>query len=594
MKTYLKYLIVFFTISCSSIAQNATFNWAIGGGGATGADRPVDIVTDKDGNVFTACSFTNTATFNGITVSGSEKPAGATNYSSNLFISKISPGKTTLWKIYSNEGIIDPTSITTTPTGDLIVTGIMYAVNLAATNNATLIDAQGNKATFTGLYKFKTDGQQSFVAKFNTDGVIQWVKEINSGKLKIKGGVLTNSVVTDATGNVYVTGNFATCLMLPGSTDSITSTNTTSASFITKFNGATGDVVWNKTSSGGIVSETLNALTYGDDGYLYATGVLRNATTAIPVTYGNKTYTPSKGYDLSLFKLDTDGNFIYIQNREYSGETRVKDIIVKNGIACISATMLGNGTGMSFRDGDFVTTATTFNGFIAAFSASDGSDKWQKAILAPGISDQLYLRYGIDNRLYAFGYHSNKKASNPAAAVLFGDGFSLLPLSYVSGSDVFLASFDANTGTTKEVHLVASGIDSEMSFGLASYDKYLYLLGQLNSSPTTFEDASIVTTAGGFDFYLAKYTIADATAGYNSIKDSEYAVYNTLEKRLIIRNAEQFSSIYLCDITGKVVTIIDSQTERHEINTGNLSKGIYILKLKSKKGLLISQRLLVN
>lgn len=593
MNSNLKFLFFLLLVSITTTSQNATFNWAIGGGGATGPDRPADIATDKDGNIFTACTFTNNATFNGITVTGSEKPAGATNYSPNLFISKISSEKTTLWKIYSNEGIIEPTAITTTNAGDLIVTGNMYAINLASTSNASLIDAGGNKTTFTGLYKYSSDCQ-AFVAKFNSNGILQWAKEINSGKLKLKDGVSTNAVAADASGNIYITGNFATCLMLPGSTDSITSTNTTDASFIAKFNGETGDVVWKKTSSGGIVSETLNALAYGDDGYLYATGVLRNVATPIPVTYSNKTYTPSKGYDLTLFKFDTDGNFVYIQNREYAGETRVKDIIVKNGIAYISATLYGNNTGMTFNDGNFVTTISTFNGILAAFNALDGTDKWHKAILAPGISDQLYLNYGIDNRLYAFGYHSNKKSSSPAADVNFGNGFLLSPLSYVSGYDAFIASFDANSGTTKEVHLVASGTGSEMSFGLASYGKYLYLLGQLNSAPSTFEDASTVNTAGGFDFYLAKYTITDSSSGLNSIRDSEYAFYNSLEKRVTIQNAEQFSSIYLCDITGKVVTIIDNQTERVEINTEKLCKGIYIIKLKSKKGLLISQRLLVN
>lgn len=595
MNTYIKYLIVYFTFSTSLFSQNAVFNWVIAGGGATGADRPVDIVTDKDGNIFTACTFTNTVSFNGVTLTGAEKPAGVTNYPSNLFISKISPDKTTLWKIYSNVGVIDPTAITTTAAGDLIVTGNMFAVNLASTSNASLIDAGGNTTTFTGLYKYTSD-HQAFVAKFNSNGILQWAKEINSGMLKLKSGVSTNAVAADAMGNVYITGNFASCLMLPGSTDSITSTNTTSASFITKFNGATGNVVWNKTSSGGIVSETLNALTYGDDGYLYATGVLRNAATPVPVTYSNKIFTPTKGYDLTLFKFDTDGNFAYIQNREYTGETRVKDIIVRNGIVYVTATMLGNSTGMNFSDGNLVTTLSTYNGIIAAFNSVDGSDKWHKAVLAPGISDQFSLNFNVDKRLYVYGYHSNKNGSSPAGNVDFGNGITLSPLSFVSGYDAFLASYDAGNGTTKEVHLVASGTGFEMAWGIASFGKNLYLLGQYNSSPSTFEDNSTITTFGGYDFYFGKYTITDTSSGVDPIYDSElpYSVYDSSQKRIFIRNSERLSTAALCDISGRTLKIIVNNTDIMSFDTKNLIAGVYILQYKSQLGFTKSNRIIIN
>ena len=594
MKIHSKFLIILLIVSNISIAQNASFSWVLSGGGATGADRPVDIATDKNGNIFAACTFTNTASFNGITVTGSEKPAGATNYSSNLYISKIGHDKSNLWKIYSNVGVIDPTAITTTSTGDLIVTGNMFAVNLAPTSDAVLIDAAGNTTTFSGLYKYTSD-HQAFVAKFNSNGILQWAREINSGKLKLKGGVSTNAVAADIAGNVYITGNFPTCLMLPGSTDSITSTNTTNASFITKFNGQTGDVVWTKTSSGGIVSETLNALTYGDDGYLYATGVLRNTSSPIPVTYGNKTFTPSKGYDLTLFKFDTDGNFVYIQNREYAGETRVKDIIVKNGAVYVGATLLGNNIGMIFSDGNLTTTLSTYNGILAAFNASDGTDKWHKAILAPGISDQFSLNFSIDKRLYVYGYHSNKNGSNPAGNVDFGNGIVLSPLSFVSGYDAFLASFDTADGTTKEVHLVASGIGFEMSYGLASFGDNLYLIGQYNSAPSTFENATTISTAGGYDFFLAKYIVTDPSAGIGNSNSSElpYSVFDKKAQQIILKNVDQVESVRLLDVSGRIIDTFKNNSSQLNINTNEIGSGIYILQLTDKNKLHQSLRIIV-
>lgn len=587
---------MFFAIVFSTQAQNAKFGWGIVGGGLS-ADYPLDVITDYAGNIITACTFSQTGTFNGITLTGSEKGSG-TNYDNNLWISKISPDKSNLWHIYSNIGVVKPTAITTTPTGDLILTGTIRAINGAPTTNASFIDAAGTVTTFTGLYKYDSDAQ-AFVAKFNENGILQWVKEFNSGKLKLKSGVATNSVTSDAAGNVYLTGNFPQTLMLPGRTDSIISTNSgtnTKTSFITKLNAATGEVMWNKTSSGGIISEVLNAITYGDDGYIYAAGAFKNAATPVLVTIGNKSFTPSSGSDFTFLKLDTDGNVVYIQNRTNVTETRVKDLNVKNGIICLAASIKGDNIGVTFSDGQLITTASTYNAIIAAFNAADGSDKWHKAVMAPGISETLGLAYGIDNRLYSYGYHSNKSGTNPAADVVFGDGFILSPLSFVSGYDSFLASYDPTNGTTKEVHLVASGTDIEMAFSLCSSGKNLYLLGENKSALTTFEDGSTISTTGGFDFFLAKYVITDPSAGIitNNATKLPFAFTDNINKQIVIKNTDNLIYATLIDTKGIIIKIALNGIGTNKISTVGLESGIYVLKMTSANGQNIAQRLFVR
>ena len=596
MKKTFTLLVVIFAIAFSTQAQNAKFSWGLDGGGID-ADYPKDIVSDLNGNIFTACTFSQSLTFNGVSITGSEKPAGATNYSQNLFISKISPTKTNLWNIYSNVGVVSPTAMTTTPTGDLIVTGTIFAINLASTTNANIIDAAGTVTTFSGLYKYSSDAQ-SFVAKFNSEGLIQWAKEINSGKLKLKGGVATNSITCDASGDIYLTGNFPTCLMLPGSNDSITSTNSgtsTKAAFIAKLNGTTGNMIWKKTSSGGIVSEVLNAITYGDDGYIYAAGAFKNVATPVLLTIGNKSFTPGSGSDLTLLKLDTEGNLSYIQTRTNVTETRVKDIIVKNGIVCLAASIKGDNIGVTFSDGQLITTNSTYNAIVAGFNAADGSDIWHKAVMAPGISETLGLAYSIDNRLYSFGYHSNKNGSNPAADVVFGDGFSLPPLSYVSGYDTFLASYDPINGKTKEIHLVASGSDIEMAFSLCSSGKNLYLLGENKSALSTFEDGSTISTTGGFDFFLANYVVTDPSADIksNEISKIPCAYADNINQQIIIKSVDNVSSITVSDITGRTLKTW-SGNAMMKISTAGFESGIYILRMTTSNAENISQRLFIK
>jgi hypothetical protein len=167
----MKKIFTLFTLLVSVViisqGQNATFGWSISGVGS-GADRSADVVTDATDNVFTANYFSNTADFNGVMLTCS--PANTDgNYDSNLFINKISASKTTVWSINSNVGVVTPTALTTTLSGDLIVTGTIRDLAKGTITNANVIDAAGKVTSFTGL---RNSTVQSFVAKFNANGAI--------------------------------------------------------------------------------------------------------------------------------------------------------------------------------------------------------------------------------------------------------------------------------------------------------------------------------------------------------------------------------------------------------------------------------------
>jgi hypothetical protein len=86
-------------------------------------------------------------------------------------------------------------------------------VTSSVTAAATIVDdcAVGTVTTFTGLGSATTT-VQSFVAKFNSNGVIQWVKEFISGASEST-AVSTDALATDTDGNVYLTGNFASTIV---------------------------------------------------------------------------------------------------------------------------------------------------------------------------------------------------------------------------------------------------------------------------------------------------------------------------------------------------------------------------------------------
>jgi hypothetical protein len=595
-KVFTLFLVVLAATFITQATDNASFNWFLAGGGATGADRSADVVTDVSGNIFVANYFLSSATFNGVTLTGSPKGSGA-SFDNSLFLSKISPAKTTLWTISSNVGVVTPTALSTTPSGDLIVTGTIRAVVGGATTNANIIDAAGTVTTFTGL-NTSSSYVQSFVAKFNANGIIQWVNEFDSGTAKDK-AVTTNGLAVDASGNVYVVATYTSSVVLTAATPvTLTSTNTTQASFIAKLSGATGSVVWNKTSSGAIASETISSLVYGDDGYLYAAGIYRNATTPITVTIGDKSFTPSAGYDLTLIRLDTDGNITYIQNRSNASDTRVKDLAVKSGKVFIAGSFRGDGGGIVISGGTALTsTAAYLNGFTLAFNSTNGADLWQKIVYSPGITDTDGIIVGSDGRLYAFGAYANKTGSATAADVDFGNSKTIANTTAGNTSaDIFLVSYNVSNGTTLEVHAVGTSATYETANSLATFGNNLYLLGTTNGAPLTFENAATYTTLGAYDFFLTAYTVSNQINGIDPTeKEKSLSVYvDNVNRQLVVNNADNVKLATLFDATGRSLKTLTNCNTVLTISSQEITSGIYILKLITKNGNIISQRLIIQ
>jgi len=595
MKKIFTLFYVVLTTTFFAQADNATFGWFLTGGGATGADRSAEVVTDASGNVFTANYFLNTATFNGVSLTGSAKGTGA-NYDTSLFISKLSPTKTTLWNIYSNAGAVVPTGLATTPNGDLILTGTIRAVVGGTTTTANIIDAAGTVTTFSSL---STSIVQSFVAKFNASGVIQWVKEYNSGTAKDK-EVTSSALAADASGNVYLSGVYKSTVILPATAPvTLTTTNTTQAAFIAKLDGATGNEIWYKASTGGIVSEVFPALAYGDDGYVYAVGDYKNAASQVSITVGDKTFTPSIGADLALIRIATDGTISYIQERSCVVSTtardiRVKDVAVKSGKVFVAGSFYGIDGGIHFSNENLGSTTASLNGFVAAFNALDGADLWHKGILSPAIDEVNSIAIGIDGNLYAFGYHYNKLGTAAAGDVDFGNSFKLTDATNNLG-DLFLASYNASTGVTQGVHVVGKGAGTEASNSLVSFGNNLYLLGISNSAPLTLENQSTYSTLGAYDFILINYTVVNPT-GVNTSEASKlpfsYADY--ANRLVIVKNAGNVSSARIIDATGRSIKIAsNSNNDVLNIDAQGIAAGVYILQLTASDSQIITSKRLI-
>ncbi|MBP1618935.1 MAG: hypothetical protein H6Q14_2762 [Bacteroidetes bacterium] len=590
-------VILLATALLTQAANNASFNWFLAGGGSTGNDKSVDVATDADGNIFLASYFLKGARFNGDSITGSQTVVN-TLYQNNMLISKLSPEKTTLWSIYSNDGIVTPTALATTPDGSLILTATIKAITNTAnqTTTAQLVDAVGTVSNFTGLSKSYT---QSFVAKYNSNGELQWLKELNSGADKAK-NVTTNSLACDASGNVYLTANFAATIIFPASTpDTLTSTNTSSAAVIAKLDGTTGDLVWAKTSSGGIKSENITALAYGDDGYLYAAGIFINIATPATLTIGDKSFTPSTGTDVTLIRMDTNGDVSYIQNRTNTTLTvgGVKDVLAKNGKVFICGYFKGT---IEIPDGtNLAAYSTSQNGYILAMDATTGADLWQKTeTAAKGEADALCI--GSDGNLYSLGVYFNKY-SPLVIDIDFSNGFTFTDPSNVNGNgDMFLTSYNVSTGVVEEAHKVIQSTAADVATGLVVFGDELYLAGYTNGKPATFEDASTYSALGTStsvsDFLLLDYTVTSPTTAITPHDDakSPTAYADNANHRLVVANAEYVKYVELYDTTGRIISSAANSGSSLTIGTQGIAPGVYIVKFATTNGSTTSQRVIIR
>ena len=594
-------LLLVFAISIWSVPlpPNASFLWALGGGGSTGRDDAADVTTDGNGNIFLAASFSGSASFNGLTVNGAAKGSGA-NFDKSLLICKMSPSRTNIWSIYSNVGVFVPVAIATTKDGSLILTGSVRAVVNAAgqTTTANIVDAAGTVTTFSGLGSGSAF-VQTVVAKFNPNGLVQWVKEINSSATK-DSLVEPSAMVVDASDNIYLTGVFAKSVLFQASTPiSVTSTNTQQAAFYAKLDGATGNALWVRTTSGGIITENFKGLALGTDG-VYIAGSAKNATTPVVVNVGpSLSYTPSISPSLFLIKTDFDGMPIFVQSRvslsknAANGDIRVKDVVVKDGKVIVGGSFRGDYGGFQFATQTLSSASAALNGFLAAFNATDGSDVWEKAIIAPAITEIYGLANGFDGRIWAHGTTYNALGTTiPAGDCAFGNGVVLTDATNKNG-DLFLASFAPSDGSAVEAHWAGKGTGSETANALAASGSNMYLASTSNSSPISFEvPGNTYASLGSFDFILQDYNIT--ATGLDPVHTVEVSNYYDLASRsVVVKNAGEFTSVSLFDLTGRKVGTTTA-SNAGEIRFSNLQKGVYVIGATKWNGSHVSVKVAVQ
>jgi len=375
------------------------FIWAKAMGGS-GPDGSYSLALDAAENVYITGFFSGTGDFD---------PGPNTHYltsvgSSDIFVCKLDSSGAFAWAVQMG-GTLDGdvgNNITTDDSGNVLVTGFF-------TNS-------GDFDPGVGIYNLTSAGYEDiFVCKLDPSGNLSWAKRF--GGTEYDYGI---SIAADADGNVYSTGSFEEVVDFdPGTgTYNLTAPQFVDNTYISKLS-PSGDFVWAKQLAGsGSGGQDIIIL---DRGILYTTGWYWGTTDFDP---GNGTVSlTSTGPigDLYVLKLDTAGNFDWVQP---FGGTGIQDSY--SIAADASANLFIGGFFHDSMDcdpgpGTFMLNSFSSGHYDIFIMALNSSGNFLSALQMGGIDDDLANGLALDTggNVYATGNFKGTCDFDPGAGNYF-------------------------------------------------------------------------------------------------------------------------------------------------------------------------------
>jgi hypothetical protein len=566
---------------------NGLMQWATYYGGS-GSEKGSGIATDASGNIIITGE-TNSS--NAIaTVGVHQQFKGAGSYQ-DAFIAKFNSSGVRQWATYYGGSESDyGFGIATDVDGNIIITGMTYSSNAIATIGA-------HQTIFSG------PPYDAFIAKFNTNGVIQWATYY--GGSSADRGV---GIATDASGNITITGStyssnaIATTGAYQTMHGSISSLLYYDA-FVAKFN-ANGIIQWG-TYLGGSDGDYGKGIATDANGNIIVIGETRSSN-AIATLGAHQTVfgggSSSFNNDAFIAKFDSSGVIQWATYYGGSGTDYGNGITTdaSGNIAITGSTYSSNAIATI---GAYKTTISDWDAFIANFN-SNGVRQWATYFGGNSGEGAVGITIDISGNTIIIGQTGSTSAIATIGAHQTIYGF---------GNDAFIAKFSP-TGIlpvkltafnavldNKKVNCTwetASEINNsyftiERSTDGSHFESIGRVKGKGNTNTNTRYGFTDNNPLAGISYYRLKQTDFDNTYTYSTIQrvgslekgSSNISLYYENNNPIVKVNAEVASNaiIELISLAGiplfaqKQATVVGENTIA--INSNGTS-GFYLLKVQ--------------
>ena len=453
-------------LNCMTFAQEPHWYWAVSAGGSN-QDFGNAIATDASGNVIVTGEFNSPSI-----VFGTTTLVNAGNR--DIFTVKYDGSGNVLWAVSAGGSDDDyGESVSTDSYGNIYITGMF----------------RSSSVTFGSTILTNSGGYDVYVTKYNSSGTVLWSVSAQGG-----GNEYGNSIAADASGNVYVTGQYESSPVIFGSFSLVNMG--TRDMFLVKYNSA-GVVVW-ANRAGGAQEDQGYGVAADNSGNVFLTGVFGSAS----ITFGSTTLSNSGVTDLFLVKYNASGAVVWAKS---AGGTNTEWTFG------ISVDLPGN----AFITGYFQSPTIQFGSFTLINSGSSGS----------GAKDIYIAKYDPAGTVL---WAKNAKGTNDDS----GRGISTDPFGnvYITGDflsqklifgtdtlvnsggyDTYVAKYDQNGSVAWAKNMI--GAYSEDGFGI-SVDGAgnVYHTGRFQSSPLDF-DGNQLFCAGSLNVFVGKISLYASNNG---------------------------------------------------------------------------------
>lgn len=430
-----------------------------------------------------------------------------------------------------------------------------YPGTVKAANGCVYFTGSITRPTQLAGLTLTPDGGESVIAKFNSSGQLQWLKQYGSSLKNMYGGFLA----VNGSGDVVLATTLSGQLLNMGTP--VSSVGSTDACVIC-LNDSDGSLQWKKVL-GGVNEEDVKSVAVDSAGNValagtyfggttnVGTGTLANAGTkdAFVVkldSNGTPLWSNSIGgaaYDLlSGVTLDTAGNVFvagYLNasttnlgsyNIILSGTTITTGFAAKynsSGVIQWTKAIGGNNTtygtaiaadasGHVFVGGEFSGTTSTLgsynrtsvgasDGYVVGLASSDGAVQWSKAIGSTGTDRVVGLLSDSSGNVWSWG-------TSGGSTTTLGS----YNLTSKGGADGFVVSFDSSGNALTSQAFGGTGMDSLTSLGLLQADGSAGMV-LTGSAGASFRLGNGAIAAGYFSTIVANVNVVTPPTAASSL-----------------------------------------------------------------------------